>query len=218
MDNQTPSLLGENIGETFSTNANALGEGISDLGSQITGSASSPTKNLFEGSPSTSQGSLYKSPLFWLLSTVLLGFLILVFIKREKTAEYVQTQIAYVQTFWTTQVVTPVTPTANPGAYEKPTHLNSVDEVHVDATVTGPKSNSIEVSKDVDVDVTDINIEPDDSYSRIQVSKSSGKKGWCYVGEDRTFRSCVEVGENDKCMSGDIFPTKEVCENPSLRP
>jgi hypothetical protein len=38
------------------------------------------------------------------------------------------------------------------------------------------------------------------------------------VGEDRGFRSCIEVGESTKCMSGEIFPTREVCVNPRLRP
>jgi hypothetical protein len=43
------------------------------------------------------------------------------------------------------------------------------------------------------------------------------KSGWCYIGEDRGFRSCAEVGMNDECMSGDIFPSQEICMNPSLR-
>jgi hypothetical protein len=55
----------------------------------------------------------------------------------------------------------------------------------------------------------------DESDSHIQ-SKGS-KSGWCFIGEDRNFRSCAEVGENDKCMSGDIFPSHEICVNPSLR-
>lgn len=59
--------------------------------------------------------------------------------------------------------------------------------------------------------------EADDSYSTIQSSKSSGKSGWCFIGEDRGFRSCIKVGENDQCMSGDIFPSEEICVNPSLR-
>ena len=57
----------------------------------------------------------------------------------------------------------------------------------------------------------------DDSYSSIQNNKSSSKSGWCFIGEDRGYRSCVEVGDNDKCMSGDIFPTKDICINPTLR-
>ena len=44
-----------------------------------------------------------------------------------------------------------------------------------------------------------------------------GKSGWCYIGEDRGFRSCAQVGVNDVCMSGDIFPNNEICMNPSLR-
>lgn len=55
----------------------------------------------------------------------------------------------------------------------------------------------------------------DESNSTIQ--SGSGKSGWCYIGEDRGFRSCAEVGPNDACMSGDIFPTHDVCINPNLR-
>jgi len=46
---------------------------------------------------------------------------------------------------------------------------------------------------------------------------TSGKSGWCYIGDDRGFRTCAEVGVNDTCMSGDIFPSQEICMNPNLR-
>ena len=55
--------------------------------------------------------------------------------------------------------------------------------------------------------------------------------GWCYVGSsgssgssgsygsygsssksyDKGFRTCIEVGHFDKCMSGDIFPSQSIC-------
>jgi hypothetical protein len=57
--------------------------------------------------------------------------------------------------------------------------------------------------------------QPDDATSRTQ--RSSGKAGYCYIGEDRGFRSCLKVGEQDTCMSGDIFPTHAICINPRLR-
>ena len=57
-------------------------------------------------------------------------------------------------------------------------------------------------------------VEPDDSYSALQ---TGSKAGWCYIGEERGVRSCMEVGNNDQCMSGDIFPTNDVCVNPRLR-
>jgi hypothetical protein len=57
-----------------------------------------------------------------------------------------------------------------------------------------------------------------ESSSSIHSSSSkSGKAGWCYIGEDRGYRTCAEVGVNDTCMSGDIFPSQEICINPSLR-
>jgi hypothetical protein len=55
----------------------------------------------------------------------------------------------------------------------------------------------------------------DDSHSTIQTG--GGKAGWCFIGEDRGFRSCAEVGPSDQCISGDIFPTRDICVNPALR-
>jgi hypothetical protein len=46
---------------------------------------------------------------------------------------------------------------------------------------------------------------------------TADKPGWCYVGEDRGYRTCSQIGVNDKCMSGDIFPSQELCVNPNLR-
>lgn len=56
----------------------------------------------------------------------------------------------------------------------------------------------------------------DEANSTIQ-SGNSGKSGWCYIGEDNGIRTCGEVGLNDTCMSGEIFPSQEICINPSLR-
>jgi hypothetical protein len=47
---------------------------------------------------------------------------------------------------------------------------------------------------------------------------SSGKAGWCYIGDDLGVRTCSQVGINDTCLSGDIFPSQEICMNPNLRP
>lgn len=57
-------------------------------------------------------------------------------------------------------------------------------------------------------------VKPDEANSNIQYS---GKAGWCYIGESNGTRTCAEIGVNDKCMSGDIFPTNDVCVNPNLR-
>jgi hypothetical protein len=57
---------------------------------------------------------------------------------------------------------------------------------------------------------------PDDATSSTQRS-GPGKSGYCYIGEDRGLRSCIQVKEGDTCMSGDIFPSQDICVNPSLR-
>ena len=85
--------------------------------------------------------------------------------------------------------------------------VNNIDNA---TTATTAKSNSTYKKKPVVVP------EADDTTSRTQM-KSNSKAGYCYIGEDRGFRSCIEVGEGDVCMSGDIFPTQAVCINPNLR-
>lgn len=62
--------------------------------------------------------------------------------------------------------------------------------------------------------------QPQQDYQANEASSSvhtSGKAGWCYIGDDRGFRTCAQVGVNDTCMSGDIFPSQEICMNPNLR-
>ena len=59
--------------------------------------------------------------------------------------------------------------------------------------------------------------EPDDAGSKTQSTKSNSKPGFCYIGEDRGFRSCIKVEDANMCMSGEIFPTKDICINPTLR-
>ena len=53
--------------------------------------------------------------------------------------------------------------------------------------------------------------------TRITSNKYNVKSGYCYIGSDRGYRRCIDVGEADNCMSGEIFPTEEICVNPSLR-
>ena len=58
-------------------------------------------------------------------------------------------------------------------------------------------------------------VEADEAGSKTQAK--SGKAGWCYIGEDRGFRSCAKVGRQQDCESGEYFSRKELCENPDLR-
>jgi penicillin-insensitive murein endopeptidase len=57
-------------------------------------------------------------------------------------------------------------------------------------------------------------VKPDEDRSSIH---SSGKSGYCNVGSWKGIRSCVKVSNANECISGDIFPTKDICINPNLR-
>lgn len=41
--------------------------------------------------------------------------------------------------------------------------------------------------------------------------------GFCYIGYDDGQRECVDVYQGDVCMSGEIFPSLDICINPKLR-
>jgi len=53
--------------------------------------------------------------------------------------------------------------------------------------------------------------EPEPSESNSQ------QHGFCYVGKVNNSRYCAKVSSKNKCMSGDIFPTMDLCINPNLR-
>jgi hypothetical protein len=72
------------------------------------------------------------------------------------------------------------------------------------------------IEKAVDKDIKKLPVIPE-ADDTIQPNKPLSKAGFCYIGEDRGVRSCIDVGEGDVCMSGDIFPSQAICINPNLR-
>jgi len=56
----------------------------------------------------------------------------------------------------------------------------------------------------------------DKSESSIQQPISTGKAGWCLVGDFQGRRGCVEVNQQDQCLSGQVFPTQKLCLNPTM--
>ena len=61
--------------------------------------------------------------------------------------------------------------------------------------------------------------EEDDKIMTIDSisAKSTDTIGYCYIGEDRGYRTCIDITDSNLCMSGEIFPTHDVCVNPNLR-
>jgi len=56
---------------------------------------------------------------------------------------------------------------------------------------------------------------PDTTKNPIQKPISSIKSRWCLVGEYEGRRGCIEIADSDKCLSGQVFPTQQMCLNPT---
>lgn len=113
------------------------------------------------------------------------------------------------------------------------TGLSAVQEVTPNAAKSSVSSTNVQKNKEIEESKNSLNnalsnsnknkrntAKEDDDYEPHQASSSvheTGKAGWCFIGEDKGYRTCSKVGENDKCMSGDIFPSQEICINPNLR-
>ena len=57
--------------------------------------------------------------------------------------------------------------------------------------------------------------EPNATTSPIQTNTSS-KSQWCLVGEYNGTRGCISVSDQDKCLSGQVYPNQHQCLNPTL--
>lgn len=94
------------------------------------------------------------------------------------------------------------------------------NDTDTDKDTKDAKDTSVESKKSLP-DV--VELEDPDPYladSNVQsntVSGTTGKSGFCYIGTDNGIRTCAPIGKNNECMSGDIFPTNEICVNPDLR-
>ena len=92
--------------------------------------------------------------------------------------------------------------------------INNIDKTDAEEE---EEENIVEEKEQIKRDFKKPPVIPKADDSTGQINKPKSKSGFCYIGEDRGFRSCINVEEGDVCMSGDIFPTQAVCINPNLR-
>jgi hypothetical protein len=95
--------------------------------------------------------------------------------------------------------------------------LDSVGELLIKASGQAPGTGkNIDIAINQPPTVAPNQPNPDASTSPIQSAASSSKNQWCLVGEYNGARGCVSVTEQDKCMSGQVFPTQQMCLNPTM--
>lgn len=192
-------------------------------------SLSSPLSSTFEYSESNTWYSWLTS---WKVIFVLIIFLafigINIFTYLSKGTNFIVylTKMLGKETVEITKSVENIIPSK-----KKSSSIQGTSSTDTSAYSSIDSSNSITNSSNINTNTNDLysslspttssnetsEVVPDDSLSSIQSSAISGKAGWCFIGTDRGIRTCGKVGVNDTCMSGDIFPSQDICINPSLR-
>lgn len=95
--------------------------------------------------------------------------------------------------------------------------LDSVGGLLVKASGQAPGSGkNIDIAINQPPTVAPNQPSPDSTSSAIQSSPSSLKSNWCLVGEYNGTRGCINVSDQDKCMSGQVFPSQQMCLNPTM--
>lgn len=84
-------------------------------------------------------------------------------------------------------------------------HVHHHDK-RIDDVINRPKPPSANIPKS------------DSTTNPIQKPITSNKSGWCLIDEYEGQRNCISVGEEDKCMSDQVYPTQKMCLNPNLTP
>jgi len=160
----------------------------------------------------------------WIIIILVVGFIgfnIFIYLGNEKLNinEYVQNLFGY----GNSNTIQPITENIEKEINENKNGITKQQQIQgtpLNKTIPQPdvmKNNSLNQALNTAVIKQNSNneYEADDTNSNIQ--KGVSKSGYCFIGEDKGYRSCVYVKESDTCMSGDIFPTNDICVNPNLR-
>ena len=90
------------------------------------------------------------------------------------------------------------------------TILRDASRPNVDSRATSSLDNALNVQSTSTGEPA-----PTPSESPIQKPISSGKSGWCLVGEYEGKRGCISVNDYDKCLSGQVYASKDQCLLPA---
>ena len=84
------------------------------------------------------------------------------------------------------------------------------NQLKKNTSIVNPENNNILTDNiNKKIDETDSQPEP--------IRTQSLQQGYCFIGKINDTRHCAKVNERQQCMSGDIYPTMDICVNPNLR-
>ena len=90
------------------------------------------------------------------------------------------------------------------------TILRDASRPNVDSRATNSLDNALNVQS-----ISAGEPAPTPSENPIQKPITSGKSGWCLVGEYEGKRGCISVNDYDKCLSGQVYASKDQCLLPA---
>jgi len=99
---------------------------------------------------------------------------------------------------------------------EEPEVDDTTDANAKESTLLKAERRLAERSREVSSEVKN-SIDKKEKTDPAPLQTSSQDHGYCYIGKNNNVRNCAKVSSKNKCMSGDIFPTMELCINPNLR-
>lgn len=93
--------------------------------------------------------------------------------------------------------------------------VQNVGDLMIKASKSGVNMETqSELEKALQMNRLENQAQDDVSENPIQKPISSNKNGWCLIGEYENKRGCIEVNDSEKCMSGQVYPTRQACVNP----
>ena len=208
---------------------NGVGSAVGSVGSAV-GSAVGSVNNGVDSVKSGSNGNmgdvivkyLVIIPFTILLLSLIIFFIIYINEKKDKInsdniIEYIIKYPDYVSDKFILLMNSSNDTSNDTSNTKKNTNVNKKaniknDKKNLQVTPPPPKPKRSQKSNDT---YNISNPTPDSVTSNTQTKKIKG--GYCYIGEDRGYRSCVKVEDSNKCMSGEIFPSKDLCINANLR-
>ncbi len=92
------------------------------------------------------------------------------------------------------------------------TILRDASRPHVDPNATSSLDRALNVSSTAPTGPS-----PATSENPVIRPVTAGKAGWCLVGEYEGKRGCISVNEYDKCLSGQVFASRDQCMLPPAK-
>ena len=92
---------------------------------------------------------------------------------------------------------------------------DALEKAKMDATIEQKEADKIQTEKQDNQGAVK---KLDERISQYRKDQIANYNGFCYIGYDNNKRVCTNIYEGDICMSGQVFPTMNVCINPNLLP